>query len=330
MTSTSDLWHDARNPPADPTHLSFKNKAVLVTGAYGAGLGHFAAVKYAALGANPLILAVRTQEKGEQAKASIIQKTGCLPDIFIIETLDLSSFASVKSFAERVNKRVPELHVIQHAGGVAGFSYVRSGDGWEMAVQVDLLSPVLLTLLLLPKMRDTASSSDPNAYRPHISFLNSRAIFGIPEVVAPPEDQTLIQGCNDEGKWDSRASYYLVKLATWYAVQGIADLCEGSDIVVNATCPGLCNTNMTKGLPTSIQLIMAVRYFFVGRSAEEGARTLVSATGLGKESHGRFWMNDQYPKMTPFLESEKSTKMYHETWSEILSILRDHVPPELI
>jgi hypothetical protein len=35
-------------------------------------------------------------------------------------------------------------------------------------------------------------------------------------------------------------------------------------------------------------------------------------------------------RMTPFLESQRSTEMYHETWDEVMSILREHVPPSII
>ncbi|KAJ8125837.1 hypothetical protein O1611_g7801 [Lasiodiplodia mahajangana] len=324
MSSTKELWYDARHPPQDPVDASFKDKTVLITGAYGIGLGHHAAVKYAALGANPLILAVRTQEKGEEAKSAIMQKTKCSPDIFVIEILDLSSFSSIKAFVDRINARFPAIHVLQNAGGVAPWTYKKSSDGYEMALQVDLLSPMLLSLLLLPKLRDSAGSPA------HISFLDSIAIFDIPDKVLQFSGQTLIQRCDDESKWDSIEQYYLVKLATWYAVQGLAEKCKGSNVIVNATCPGLCKTNMIKDLPLVFRMFMAVRYFFLGRSAEQGSRTLVSATTLGIDSHGKFWNNDKYHEMSSFLSSERSQELYAETWNEILSILREHVPPELI
>ncbi|KAI2471895.1 hypothetical protein F4781DRAFT_428899 [Annulohypoxylon bovei var. microspora] len=166
MSSTTELWHDARNPPADPKNLSFKNKAVLVTGAY--------------------------------------------------EILDLATFASVIDFVKRVKERVPLLHVIQHAGGVAPWTYAKSPDNYEMALQVDVLSPTLLTLLLLPKLRETAAAtvSSPDGYRPHISFLDSISIFEVPGNVLPSGGQTLVQRCDDESKWHGIEQYYPIKLAT--------------------------------------------------------------------------------------------------------------------
>ena len=302
MATTKELWHDARHPPADPSTLglSFKDKAVLVTGASGWGLGYNAAVKYAALGANPLILAVRTQEKGESTKQSIVAATGCSPDIFIIETVDLASFASVRDFVDRIVKRVPRLHVVQLAGGVAPWAYAKTQDGFETGLQVDVLSTTLLPLLLLPKLRETATASpEADGYLPHVSFLCSIAIFIIPDGVVPKagSGQTLIQRCDDEAKWDPINQYFLIKLATWYAVKGVADLVTkqyGGKVVVNATCPGLCKTNMVRDLPWIYRAFMVIRHALLGRTAEQGSRTLVSATGLGPESHGKFWNNDRY------------------------------------
>lgn len=333
MPSFIELWHDARHPPADPKDLglSFKDKAVLVTGAYGAGLGYNAAVKYAVLGANPLILGVRTKEKGEKAKSAIMRETKCSPDIFIIETVDLSTFASVKDFADRVNKRIPALHVVQLAAGISPWTYSKSPENYELSLQVDVLSTTLMALLLLPKLRQTAAMPSPDGFVPHLSMLDSIGIFQIPDHVLPSNGQTLVQRLDDEAKWHYLDQYYLIKLATWYTVKGVADLCSNdSNVIVNATCPGLTKTNMTRDFPLIYRIMIAANYFFFGRSAEQGARTLVSATGLGPESHGKFWNNDKYHKMTPFLESERSNKLYQETWDEIRAILSEHVPSGLI
>ncbi|KAK3375569.1 hypothetical protein B0T24DRAFT_526237 [Lasiosphaeria ovina] len=246
MSSAKDLWWAKQHPPADPTHLSFKDRAVLVTGA-NSGLGHEAAVKYAAQGASPLILAVRSQEKGEQAKAAIIARTSCKPDIFLILTVDMSTFASVRAFADQLNAAVPALHVAQLAAGVATFAFSKSPEGYESALQVNVLSTALLALLLLPKLRATAAAeaAKPEAERfvPHLSFVHSIASMEVTDADIPA-DQSLVQRIDDQARFDNQRQYFL--------------------------------------------------FFLLGRSVEEGSRSLVSATGLGVESHGKFWRNDSY------------------------------------
>ncbi|KAI1144771.1 hypothetical protein F4825DRAFT_310622 [Nemania diffusa] len=332
MSSFKEMYAGARNPPADPKTLSFKNKAVLVTGA-NSGLGHQAAIKYAAAGASPLILGVRTREKGEQARAAILRATSCDPGVLVIETVDLATLASVRAFAGRVAKRCPVLHVVQLAAGVAMFDYVKSPDGFEMTLQVNVLSTALMALLLLPSVSAAAAASSPdspdkNDAHPHISFLSSQAAFEVKAEAVPP-GQSLIQRLNNQAKFDNQQQYFLIKLASWAVMQGVLersrDNGSSSGIVVNASCPGLCKTNMTREFPLVHRIIMQGTYALVGRSAEEGSRSMVSATGLGPESSGKLWRNDGFSPLSPLLSSPRGTELVHETWDEIMSILRKYV-----
>lgn len=70
---------------------------------------------------------------------------------------------------------------------------------------------------------------------------------------------------------------------------------------------------------------MNILYFLVGRTAEAGSHTLVSATGLGPESSGKLWRNDKYTEPGEVLDSERGRELYRETWHEILSILQKHL-----
>lgn len=330
----AQMWYGKRHPPVDPKDISFNGKTVLVTGA-NSGLGHETAVKFAALGASTLILGVRTQEKGEQAKADIIAKTHCSPDIFIIETVDLSTFASVKEFASRVKARVPKLDVASLNAGIAQWKYEKSPDGFEMTLQVNVLSTALMALLLLPKLRETAAAAEDEDSAPHLPFLLSVAAWDVDASDLPP-GQSLIQRCDDEAKWDMAKQYFLVKLALWYFIQGLVEREENvaksrsrsQRVIINANCPGLCKTAMDRNFPFFFRLFMMLQYFFLGRSAEQGARTMVGAAALGQESMGKLWNNDKYLPPSPLMESERGTELYHETWEEILAILRQHVPVE--
>jgi hypothetical protein len=64
------------------------------------------------------------------------------------------------------------------------------------------------------------------------------------------------------------------------------------DIIVNACCPFLCKTELVRNSNVVFKVVMAAMQYFTARSAEEGARMLVSATALGEESQGGFWTHD--------------------------------------
>ncbi|KAI1840237.1 hypothetical protein JX265_013029 [Neoarthrinium moseri] len=319
MSSMKEQFWAARHPPKNPSHLSFNNKVILVSGAND-GLGFQAALKYAQLGASTLILGVRSKEKGEAAKVSIIQQTQC--SNITVMTVDLSTFASVKDFARRVNEEVPQLHVVLLCAGIMTSKYEKSPDGFEMALQVNVLSTALMVLLLLPKLQKTVCC---DGSIPHLCIVNSLATQEIkPELI--PTDNMLIQRLNDASKFDFYAHYYLVKLAARFFVQELAtQKCADPDtMVINCCCPGMCRTKLLREFPLVLRLVMAPYRYVCGRSAEEGSRTLVSATALGSESNGKLWLNDELPPPGPFMASQCAADLSPATFQEILTILRQH------
>ncbi|CAH0021177.1 unnamed protein product [Clonostachys rhizophaga] len=111
----------------------------------------------------------------------------------------------------------------------------------------------------------------------------------------PSDGQKLVRRCDDEFKWGPIQQHLLVKLGTWYATKGLAKLFaeHDPDVIVNATCLSLYKTNMSRDVSRVLK-IMTIQNYFLARTAEMGSWTLVSATGLGPESHGKFWTNDKY------------------------------------
>lgn len=301
--SLKQLWNDARHPPANPTDLSFKGKTVLVTGA-NTGLGYQAALKYSALGADRLILGVRSREKGEAAKSRITRETHRNPDSIDVMTVDLSTFSSVVEFVERLGDEVPKLHVALLCAGVAKPTFVRGPEGHELSTQVNVLSTALMALLLLPRLRETAAADEDLT---HLSFVNSQSSHLVKPEQLPKKGETLIQRLDDSAQFDSTTQYFLVKLAAWFVMRGIAERsgqesrsrnggagAETSGVAINASCPGMCRTDQGRDFPLGVRIFMGGFQAVFARSAEEGSRTLVSATGLGLESTGKFWVNDAY------------------------------------
>ncbi|KAK8079550.1 NAD(P)-binding protein [Apiospora hydei] len=320
MTTPSALWREARNPPQHPPpDLTFHNKSVLVTGA-NSGLGYAAAVKYAALGASPLILAVRSEEKGEATKLAIEREVGeeikTKSKLEIVPlVLELSSLASVKAFINRFDECLPDqkLDVVLLCAGVALPDFRTSADGYEMTTQVNVLSNTLLALLLLPKLRPAASSGETSSL-PHLCFLNSLASHVVePQMLpAPNSGQTLLGHLNDRAQFDVTRHYYLAKLAAW-------------NVIINACCPGMCRTNMQRDFPLVKRLMAKMSLLPLSRSAEEGSRSLISASGLGPESNGKFWRDGEFLPPGEVLDSERGQDLYRETWDEILKILKPHL-----
>lgn len=132
-----------------PTH-DHSGQTIVVTGS-NTGLGLEAARHFTRLNAGKVILAVRSLEKGENAKKSIEQTTG-RRGVVEVWQLDLSSYESTKQFAKRA-EGLTRLDTVVENAGVARDQYSILEDG-ESTITINVVSTFLLGLLLLPKLRE--------------------------------------------------------------------------------------------------------------------------------------------------------------------------------
>jgi NAD(P)-dependent dehydrogenase (short-subunit alcohol dehydrogenase family) len=132
-------------------------KTIIITGA-NSGIGKAAAKKLAAEG-HRVILACRSEEKGNEAAEEIITVTGNKR----VNTMkiDLGSQASIKEFAETYSANFDRLDVLIH--NAANFdltmkSPIITEDGIELIFATNHVGPFLLTNLLLDLLKNSAPS----------------------------------------------------------------------------------------------------------------------------------------------------------------------------
>ena len=99
--------------PAVPS-TDCTGKTIIVTGA-NVGLGKEAARHYVRLNAEKVILACRSLDKGEAAKKDLESSTGRSGAVEVWQ-LDLSSYESVKQFAERAKSLRRLDSIVENAG----------------------------------------------------------------------------------------------------------------------------------------------------------------------------------------------------------------------
>ena len=122
----------------------------IITGATGA-MGKVIA-KRLALQGKSLILACRDFEKGVKLAGELKEKTQ--NDDITPMHLDLTSFARVKAFvAELSDLKRPVAALINNAA-VLTRRRKTSADGYELTIQVNFLSTVLLSMLIVPMFHD--------------------------------------------------------------------------------------------------------------------------------------------------------------------------------
>jgi NAD(P)-dependent dehydrogenase (short-subunit alcohol dehydrogenase family) len=172
--------------PIVATAENCKGATFIVTGA-NIGLGYEAAKHFVRLQSAKVILAVRTPAKGEEAKAKIEAETG-VTGVAEVWPLDMSSYHSIKAFAEKV-KALSRVDAIVENAAQALMTFTLS-DGLETSLVVNVTGTMLLAALVIPKLQESAKKF---GIIPHISMIGSGAAFSVPGALeAIPSDADIL------------------------------------------------------------------------------------------------------------------------------------------
>jgi NAD(P)-dependent dehydrogenase (short-subunit alcohol dehydrogenase family) len=154
-TKLWDYWERVLDPDLYKDHSfegAVNGKTVIITGA-SSGIGRAAALKIAAAGGIPILVA-RTKEKLDEVKDEIEAAGGTA----YVAPCDLSDFDAIDALVKQLLDEHPRIDMLVNNAGRSirrsvALSYDRFHD-YERTVHLNYLSPVKLMLALLPHMRD--------------------------------------------------------------------------------------------------------------------------------------------------------------------------------
>jgi len=128
--------------------VDLSGRTAIVTGA-STGIGLETAANLAAAGAR-VIAGVRNAEKGATTVASLADRVaGATVEFGVI---DLTSFASIRSFAEGFVAREEPLNLLINNAGVMNTPFEHTVEGYELQFGTNHLGHFLLTNLLVPAL----------------------------------------------------------------------------------------------------------------------------------------------------------------------------------
>ncbi|KAE9378535.1 putative short-chain dehydrogenases/reductase [Stipitochalara longipes BDJ] len=319
----------AWSPPANPT-TSFAGKTVIITGA-NSGLGFEAAVKLHQLGCSCLVVGVRDLTKGEAAKKEILRRTGVGAGGGTIEVwkCDMDDYESLLAFSEKV-EGLERVDCVVLNAGIFGVAYKVGRYSWEEVLQVNVLSTALLGILLLPKLKASRREGEAESL-PVLEFVGSDGHELVSIEQERREEQSLLGSYNKPESFNSRTQYQTSKLFVMYVMQTLASLAKSPDgkleALVLAVCPGGAQSNLSRGYEGVVaDVVKWILGSLFLRTAEQGARTLVSGLLLGKESQGGFWQSDVIKEPAPLVASEEGEGLRKRVWSEIVEALEKDIP----
>lgn len=268
----------------------FTNQTIIVTGS-NTGLGLEAARQLVRQNASKVILAVRTISKGEAAAADIVKSCNVPASRVEVWQLDMSNKDSIISFAKRASKLDRLDAAILNAGI---FNFKRSDiDGTEAHLAVNVIGTVLLELLLLPTLQQSAACT---GLRGRLTLVGSDMMY----MVKPSDFQTegaMFPYLNTPGTLPENKYYSYSKWLVFQASRRIAQshpLSEKSNVLVTVQTPGACKSDLFR--EESSLVTKAISWFMFAvfaRDTATGARTMVHAVNpdLLAKAHGKFLMD---------------------------------------
>ncbi|KAJ5896517.1 Short-chain dehydrogenase/reductase SDR [Penicillium subrubescens] len=296
-------------------------QTVIVTGS-NQGLGYEASRHFLLLGVERLIMAVRNLEKGKAARLKLLEDTVRDPSAIEVWELDMDSYASVKKFATRV-ETLPRLDALLANAGLATTTFNLSEDN-EKTITVNVVGTFLLILLLLPKLRESASKFD---ICPRVSIVNSALHYIAPLAEIDVSNQAgIFSRLNNKKTANMAMRYPLSKLLLLFAVRALAKRLEeskGPMVVVNTPNPSWCKSQLMR---ENESFGNRVGERMMARSTEEGSRALVNGILSGKESSGQYIDNCQVKSPACIVTNPKGTKIQEAFFNELMEKLEKISP----
>lgn len=104
-----------------------------------------------------VILACRSLEKAADAKKEIEDRCKGLSETgnLVLERCDLSSLKSVRDFSQKILDTEPHVNILVNNAGIMMCPKGETEDGFEMQFGTNHLGHFLLTMLLLPHIKNS-------------------------------------------------------------------------------------------------------------------------------------------------------------------------------
>jgi retinol dehydrogenase-12 len=267
-TIAAALGEDTMGYRRFQTDLS--GRIALVTGA-NSGMGKETARELARMGAE-VVLGCRSTQLGEAAAHEIVQTTGSTR--VTVMQVDLSSPASVHTFARLVHQQFPKLDVLVNNAAASLRVREVTPDGFERHWATNVLGPHLLTTLLLPALAASGHG--------RIVTVSTVAAGGL------DLSDTQWERRPYKGTGAYRASKQAARMLTW----ALAERLRGTPVTANADSPGYVLSDLTRNVGGLLK-VLVVLTSWRAQAPLDGADTTIwlAASPEVEGVTGKFWKN---------------------------------------
>ncbi|CAK7212491.1 hypothetical protein SEUCBS140593_001521 [Sporothrix eucalyptigena] len=320
ITSTvfSNLFITLPIPQSEP---GLSEKTYIVTGA-NQGLGYEACKHLLRIGVGKIIMGVRTIEKGEAARKTLLEETNRSPDSVQVWDIDMASYASVQAFAQRASTLTRLDGVLANAG-ILTAKFAMAEDN-EAVITVNVVCTFLLFLLILPKLR---ASPGGTAYFviPNSGLHYTATIKEVLPAKAGGKAGNVFERLSNPSEANMANRYSLSKLLVLLVTRALdARLKQskkpGATVIINTPNPSYCKSSLIRDPDQTPPPD------FIARSTEMGSRALVHGLFAGKQSAGQYINNCHVQAPASFATNKTGAQIQEAFFSDLLQKLDSIVP----
>ena len=198
-------------------------------------------------------------------------------------------------------------------------------EGLEKSLTVNIVSTYLNCLGALPVLHKTSKEL---TMQTNLSIIGSMNRTYAPDAqLDVPEDNDIFESLSDEKTADMALRYPLSKLILHQTFRELSPIVSShnhknrSNVVVNLVNPGWCYTELGR----SKQEVLPERVIksMIGRTAEQGSRTLVHGVTAGPETSGQYVSECVVKGETVYICSERGGRIQLRLWSDLVKRLRE-------
>ncbi|XP_018655463.1 putative retinal dehydrogenase [Schistosoma mansoni] len=303
-------------------------KIAIVTGC-NTGIGFYTASELARRGAT-IIMACRNMERANEARTRLLEMYGennakseetdvaCSrvksslkhieSDQLLIEQLDLASLKSIREFADRIKSKYNKIDFLINNAGLILQNYTTTEDGFEMTMGVNYFGPFLLTELLLPLLKNAASSRIINVS----SMIHERG-----RIIKPDLQY-------DQKTYDALNAYSTSKLANVIHAIELSERLKDCGVVAVSLHPGIVNTEVMRDMtsfPSNI-LRLIIRTAFT--TPWKGAQTTLYTALTENLIPGSYYSNCTLKTPSKYAQKVEDRKWFWNKTCELLNIKCDN------
>ena len=265
--------------------------------------------------------------KGGIARKEVIASSR-LPSPGKVEVwqLDMSEYSSVLAFGNRM-KSLTRLDTFIANAGIDTTQFVRI-EGHESTLIVNVISTLLVGMLAIPKLRESSKLQQKPS---RLVFTGSVVhVFAKHNYLSEPAPGQIFKSLDDEATADMADRYNLSKLVLLLGFRKLAGELSRSEkgrpsVILNFVHPGWCKTELFDstndgGMGGRIGLRL------IGRTSEEGSRTLVHGAVADEKSHDKYLAECRVKPESSWARSDEGFQVQERLWPELVDILEGIQP----